>query len=62
MPNARNGNANAAGSLFDLANCQGRDYRPPEMMNGLMITLRDKDLQLWRRGLTVPRRPRLLEP
>ena len=55
MPDVGNRNADAAGSLFDLANCQGRDYRLPRMMNGLIVTLRDKeDLQLWRQGITVP--------
>ena len=48
MPDAGNQNANAAGSRVDLTNCQGRDYRLPIMMNGLAMTLRDKeDLQLW---------------
>ena len=63
MPDVGNRNANAAGSLFDLASCQGRDYRLPIMMNRLMMTLRDKeDLQLWRHGITVTRRPKLLKP
>ena len=47
MPNAGNRNANAAGSRFDLANCQEQDYRLPIMMNELSMTLQDEeDLQL----------------
>ena len=49
MQNAGNRNANAAGSRFDLANCQERDYRLPMMMSELPVTLQDEeDLQLWR--------------
>jgi hypothetical protein len=49
MPNAGNRNAIAAGSRFDLANCQERDYRLPMMMSELPVTLQDReDLQLWR--------------
>ena len=47
MPKVGDRNANAVGSLFDLTNCQRRDYRLPIMMNRLLVTLQDKeDLQL----------------
>lgn len=47
MLNAGNRNANAAGSRFDLANCQERDYRLPMTMSELLVTLQDReDLQL----------------